>query len=320
WTDRNWRFLFRQIAREPLLYTEMVMDSAVLYNTHCLDDHIGFDRTVEPPLALQLGGNDPETLGRAVDAVETYSSEGGGGFSEINLNAGCPSNKAKRAGFGAELMQEPELVRQICSSMVRRSRGAEVTVKCRIGTDRRDSWADLLQFVHACRDGGVRRVVVHSRICVMCGLSPAQNRSVPPLRYDAVHRLAGCFPDMRFVLNGGLHCCDDFDAHLGTGGGHIGGGGYPYPCEHVRLWPPVQGVMVGREAYHNPWAWADVDRRYYGTANPCVSRREALLAYIDYAETVLEGGRVRSSLPYLVKPLHNFFSGCPTNKQYKQRL
>mmetsp|Transcript_17860 Transcript_17860/g.40063 ORF Transcript_17860/g.40063 Transcript_17860/m.40063 type:complete len:297 (-) Transcript_17860:52-942(-) len=236
WTDRNWRFLFRQIAREPLLYTEMVMDSAVLYNTHCLDDHIGFDRTVEPPLALQLGGNDPETLGRAVDAVETYSSEGGGGFSEINLNAGCPSNKAKRAGFGAELMQEPELVRQICSSMVRRSRGAEVTVKCRIGTDRRDSWADLLQFVHACRDGGVRRVVVHSRICVMCGLSPAQNRSVPPLRYDAVHRLAGCFPDMRFVLNGGLHCCDDFDAHLGTGGGHIGGGGYPYPCEQWEQW------------------------------------------------------------------------------------
>jgi tRNA-dihydrouridine synthase A len=175
----------------------------------------------------------------------------------------------------------------------------------------------------------------------MCGLSPAQNRSVPPLRYDAVHRLASCFPDMRFVLNGGLHCCDDFDAHLGTGRKHTGGGeqwehfpeklSLPPPptppsssssssSGSVRLWPPVQGVMVGREAYHNPWAWADVDWRYYGTANPCVSRREALLAYIDYAEAVLEGGCVRSSLPYLVKPLHNFFSGCPSNKQYKQRL
>jgi tRNA dihydrouridine synthase A len=397
WTDRHFRYLFRHIARCPLLYTEMIMDSAILYNLDKLDNFIGYNRSIEPPLALQLGGNSPETLGKAVEACEMY-----GGFSEINLNCGCPSNKAKRCGFGAELMLEPELVRQIVSEMIKRSRDTEITVKCRIGTNLRDSWDDLLEFVHACRDGGIRKIIVHARICVLCGLSPAQNRTVPPLRYDVVHRLVECFPDLQFVVNGGVKSHEDIhsllqwppstgrsstteelrycvckeedeeeegrehgpsfvDPVLGRQWGNSGrrfgdrnelresvfDAAYssmnnklslPYKSampldsgpsyteyagsgtETVRLWPPVHGVMVGREAYNNPWAWASADSSFYGKQDPGYSRREVLEEYLRYAEEVLAADGVRSSIPYLCKPLHNFFTGCSTNKLYKRHL
>jgi tRNA-dihydrouridine synthase len=389
WTDRHYRYLFRHIAQLPTLYTEMIMDTAILYNTNNLNEFLGHDRTFEPPLALQLGGSNPETLGRAVEVCEQY-----GGFNEINLNCGCPSNKAKRCGFGAELMLEPDLVRRITYEMKRKSSDVAVTVKCRIGTNIRDTWGHLLEFVHACRDGGIRKMIIHARICVLCGLSPAQNRNVPPLRYDVVSRLVDAFPDMRFVLNGGVRTFTEIDTLLGrpsSGSEHLSGDHAEYreygPSEYdpsdrlsvpvTRYSPvsvfsavldvqqeqreaewaadaaghlgkhgsyrdstrpdgtvdatgccgashppasPVHGVMVGREAYNNPWAWATTDSHFYGKVDPTYTRREALDRYLAYAEGVLHSGAARSSIPYLCKPLHNYFTGCRANKPYKQKL
>jgi len=367
WTDRNFRFLFRHISRESLLYSEMLMDSALVFNTDInrLEDYLGFDKIIEPPVALQLGGNNPETLGRAVETVERY-----GGYHEINLNCGCPSNKAKKVGFGAELMLEHDLVRQLVSTMKRRASSCDITVKCRIGTNRNESWEQLLSFVRACRDGGIRKMVIHARICMLSGLSPAQNRTIPPLRYDVVHQLVAAFPDMRFILNGGLQSYEDIDNHINSTGCGVEGlrdvfktGSLNYlsrladdnnytpiysssrqamPYEDiiqdstascrfndipssfeqpVTAWSPaVHGVMIGREAYNNPWRWADIDRYYYRRPNPGYSRREVLDLYLDYAELCQQEGRYRSTAAYLCKPLHNFFHGCLTNRLYKQKL
>lgn len=366
WTDRHYRYLFRHISSRAMLYTEMIMDSAILYNLTKLDDFIGYHRDLEPPLAIQLGGNNPETLARATEVCCEY-----GGFTEINLNCGCPSNKAKRCGFGGELMLEPNLVRSIVSQMNRRATAAEVTVKCRIGTNERDTWGNLVEFVHACRDGGIRKMVIHARICVLCGLSPAQNRTIPPLRYDIVSRLVDSFPEISFVLNGGVktyneidrllgncsvkntsHCCtcardelaedlpDALDGRveqwdileklsipLQVSSSQPPADDSPATAEchaalstPVKLWSAVHGVMVGREAYNNPWYWSNVDKHYYGKANPGNSRREVLDDYLVYAENVLQGDGPRSTIPYLCKPLHNFFVGCSTNKYYKRKL
>jgi tRNA-dihydrouridine synthase A len=160
----------RQITHRTLLFTEMTMDATLLYNASNLEPFIGHD-TVEYPLALQLGGSDPSTLGEAAYLCESYGS-----YSEINLNAGCPSNKAKKGGFGAELMLDPDLVQRIVMEMKRKVTHTEVTVKCRIGVTGRDSWEELLEFVHAVRDCGVRHMTIHARHCVLAGLSPAQNR------------------------------------------------------------------------------------------------------------------------------------------------
>mmetsp|Transcript_8976 Transcript_8976/g.13491 ORF Transcript_8976/g.13491 Transcript_8976/m.13491 type:complete len:406 (-) Transcript_8976:186-1403(-) len=347
WTDKNYRFLMRQITRQTVLYTEMVMDSALLHNPDRLEDFIDFCPAVEPPLALQLGGSDPEKLGAAVELSEFYN---GGLFSEINLNCGCPSNKAKKAGFGAELMLEPELVRQIVHEMIRKSSKTEITVKCRIGTNKRHSWEDLVEFVESCKAGGVNRMIIHSRICILSGLSPAQNRSVPPLQYDVVHRLVDAFPDMKFVINGGIRSFSEADSHLGLetrqkfrlsrrkcsdpegededkpSGGCTDWSSnvVEQECDMnpVPLWSasPVHGVMIGREAYNNPWMLADADRYYFGVPNPSLSRREALENYLQYCSDAQDKGEFKSNAAVLCKPLHNFFCGSPMNKIYKRKF
>jgi tRNA dihydrouridine synthase A len=375
WTDKNYRYLIRQITKQCVLYTEMVMDNALLHNPLKLDDFIDYDPVVEPPLVLQLGGNDPEKLGQAVELCENYK---GPHFTEINLNCGCPSNKAKKAGFGAELMLEPELVRQIVYEMKRKSTEADITVKCRIGTNQRNSWEELVEFVEACKQGGVRKMIVHSRICILCGLSPAQNRSVPPLRYDVTHSLVRAFPEMTFVLNGGLRTFEEVDSHLGlldpsesftnegipppevphcncsakneselgqqfpppphhslNSGSFIENDHFPPPSpfsfplppsdssSQSLLWsvtPPVHGVMIGREAYHNPWLLADVDRRYYHTANPGLSRRDVLERYLEYCDRAQDRGEFKALTPILCRPLHNYFHNHSRNGLYKRRF
>lgn len=368
------------------MYTEMVMDTTIIHNPQKLEHFIGYDRHLEPPLTIQLGGYNPERLGKAVELCESY-----GGFNEINLNCGCPSNKAKKCGFGAELMLEPELVRQIVSEMKRKSSTADITVKCRIGLNVRDTWGDLVKFVLASKEGGVNKMVIHARICVLNGLSPAQNRNVPPLRYDIVSRLVEAFPDMKFVLNGGVRTYEEADNLLGfdrstkeylrspslsTSTGAVRSWddverawdlteklSLPYkhhatatstpsepstqpstatpttlsdviaeencecdedaaPTSSV-LWDlahPVHGVMVGREAYNNPWAWADLDSHYHGVHNPSFSRREVLEEYLVYAEKYLQSDGPRATIPYLCKPLHNYFTGSAANKHYKRKL
>jgi tRNA-dihydrouridine synthase A len=188
----------------------MTMDTALTYNSTNLERFIGYNKDVEHPLAIQLGGCNPEKLGEAAYLCESFGS-----FNEINLNAGCPSNKAKKAGFGAELMLEPELVRRIVHEMKRRVTHTEITVKCRIGVTDRESYEDLLEFVEAVRAGGVNHMIIHARSCVLKGLSPAQNRTVPPLHPEIVHKLAKAHPEMTFVLNGGVESFDAAKMHLG---------------------------------------------------------------------------------------------------------
>lgn len=358
--------LISTICRETLLYTEMVNVGGLIHNPDKLDDFIDYDPDIEPPLALQLGGSDPDLLGRSVELCEQYK---GGHFSEINLNCGCPSNKAKKAGFGAELMLDPELVRRIVTEMNRKSHKTEITVKCRIGTNRTDKWEDLVGFVDACRAGGVRRIIVHARLCLLNGLSPAQNRTIPPLQYDVVHRLVETFPDMKFGLNGGVKSFGEADWHLGRhaadgygregedeGGGRISEGGAvcvggegvcaddgeegaihslhtdpdhieiapPYQGDPLPLWgvstSPIHTVMIGREAYHNPWMLADADRYFYNCPNPGYSRREVLEKYLLYCTKVQDSGEFKSSAAVLCRPLHNYFAGCGGhyNRQYKR--
>jgi tRNA-dihydrouridine synthase len=333
---------------------------------------------------LQLGGNDPLKLGQAVELCEQYK---GGNFCEINLNCGCPSNRAKKAGFGAELMMEPELVRQIVYEMKRRSHKTEITVKCRIGTNKRDKWEHLVEFINACKAGGVNRVIVHSRLCILNGLSPAQNRSIPPLIYDVAHHLVHTYPDMTFVLNGGIKSFEEVDMHMARGkwadepltctpwsppssfSQHTAEGtdtdinqhGLPEDGESLclagsdgccdsefldpgsaapefvsdshesqsdshrqykPLWAarPVHGVMIGREAYNNPWMLADADRYFYGVSNPGLSRREVLEAYLQYASEAQDRGEFKSTAPVLCRPLHNFFYGSDTNRLFKRKF
>lgn len=346
----------------------MVKDVAIVRNPDRLDDFIDFDEATEPPLALQLGGNDPATLGRAVELAENYK---GGHFSEINLNCGCPSNKAKKAGYGAELMLEPELVRQIVYEMNRHSSKSEITVKCRIGTSKKSSWEDLMEFVDACKQGGVQKMIIHSRLCMLNGLSPAQNRTVPPLKYEVTHRLVDAFPDMTFVLNGGIKSFAEADAHLGRAVVEFSDLSCNYSCEgkctsetgidnftsdcmgcndynsgaedltvsgsenvsvgtavhgqemELPLWQamsPVHGIMIGREAYNNPWMLANADHHFFQKTNPGMSRREVLETYLAYCSRAQDKGEFKSSAAVLCRPLHNFFTSCGGhhNRLYKR--
>eukprot|EP01039_Chlorochromonas_danica_P008149 gene8151-8991_t len=312
WTDRHWRYFMRLITNHTLLYTEMIMDNALIHNPENLEPFLGHHQD-EHPLAVQLGGNDPERLAEAAQLVDSYQT-----FHEINLNSGCPSNKAKKGGFGAELMLDPDLVRRIVYEMKRRVIHAEVTVKCRMGVTGRESFQDLVDYLHSIRNGGVRRVILHARNCILKGLSPAQNRNVPPLQYEAVHRIVKLFPDMQFILNGGIVSFDQASNHL-----H----GYniydDYEDEAYSL-PAVHGVMIGREAYNNPFSFRHADKLFFpqmvhDDSKPCL-RGDILTKYLDYAVDAQERELPGSNTCNIIKPLHNFFTNCDGNVIYKQCL
>lgn len=192
------------MTKRTKLFTEMVMDDAIFYNSANLDPYIGFDRVIEPPVALQIGGGcgSLEMIGEAAYLAQGF------GYSEINLNCGCPSSKAKSQGFGAELMLDPAKTREICHSMVRKTSIAEITVKCRLGVTGRDTFAELLEFIEAVRSTGVRNMYLHARKCELKGLTPAQNRTVPPLNYNWVYSLVELYPEMTFTLNGNPAKCE----------------------------------------------------------------------------------------------------------------
>jgi tRNA-dihydrouridine synthase A len=308
WTDRFWRYYFRLISRRTLLYTEMVMDNAIYYNATNLEPFLGH-HDVEHPLAIQLGGSNPESLGEAAYLCESFAK-----FHEINLNCGCPSNKAKKAGFGAELMLEPELVRQITHEMKRRVTATEITVKCRLGVTGRESFDDLIEFITNVKMSGITRVILHARSCVLKGLTPAQNRSIPPLHPEIVHKIVKLFPDMKFVLNGGLKDFTTCKQHLGW---------IDIPSDDASaedFQPPVHGVMIGREAYHNPFLFTTADSEFFGATNQYLTRWEVLEKYLDYAEQCQQQHLYHSNTCNLMKPLHNIFHGCITNHVYKQKL
>jgi tRNA-dihydrouridine synthase A len=250
WTDRHCRYFHRLLSRHALLYTEMVNAGAVLHGG--TERHLRFDAQ-EQPVALQLGGCEPGDLARAARLGEAW------GYREINLNCGCPSERVQRGAFGASLMKEPALVADCVKAMCNEVQ-VPVTVKHRVGLGRDESYGFVRDFVGQVADAGCRVFIVHARNAWLEGLSPKQNREIPPLRYEVVHRLKADFPDLVFTINGGL-ASDEALAEQLAG---------------------LDGAMIGREAYHNPWWLARWDTLYFGTSPQELSREGIEETMVDY--------------------------------------
>jgi tRNA-dihydrouridine synthase A len=283
WTDRHCRYFHRLLAPSARLYTEMVTTGAAIHGDR--DRLLGFD-PAEHPVALQLGGSDPDDLARASRIGADF------GYDEINLNCGCPSDRVQKGRFGACLMNEPERVRD-CLAAMRAAVAVPVTVKTRIGVDDNDSEAFLHEFVGTVAESGVETFIIHARKAWLSGLSPKQNREVPPLDHARVRRLAERFPGLRIVVNGGIEQSNQALAEL----------------EHV------DGVMLGRAAYQNPWVLAEIAGALgaAGVAN----REAAVLAMADYAEIQCEKG-VRVSL--IARHLLGLFRGRPGARAWRRNL
>ncbi len=260
WTDRHCRYFHRQITRHTRLYTEMVTTRALLHGD--LPRHLDFNAE-EHPLALQLGGSEPADLAQCARLAQQW------GFDEVNLNCGCPSERVQRGAFGACLMAEAALVGD-CVDAMRQACTLPVTVKHRIGIDKTESYDFVRDFVGTVNQrGGCTVFIVHARNAWLKGLSPKENREVPPLRYDMVYQLKTDFPDLTIVLNGGVNQNDQIEQHL----------------QHV------DGVMVGRQAYHEPWLMANWDSRYFGDPTAAPSRDAVEAQMVDYLEQVAAQGR-----------------------------
>lgn len=283
WTDRHFRRFLRTLTSTTRLYTEMVTTGALLHGD--VERHLGHDET-ELPLTLQLGGDDPEALARCAALGEAW------GYDEVNLNVGCPSDRVQRGRFGACLMAEPGVVAEGVAAM-RAACTLPVTVKHRLGIDDLDSDEHLTRFVAALVEAGVDGIVVHARKAWLSGLSPKANRSVPPLQPERVLRLERLFPGLRVELNGGVR---DLDAAVGW-------------LAHV------DGVMIGRAAYEDPWLFASADARVAGVPGPAPHREGALLAYLPYVEARLQAG---TPLPAITRHLLGLFRGQPGGRAFRR--
>jgi tRNA-dihydrouridine synthase A len=283
WSDRHCRYFFRQLAPRARLYTEMVTTGALLHGDAAR--HLRFGRA-EHPVALQLGGSDPEELARCARLGEQW------GYDEINLNCGCPSERVQRGAFGACLMSEPELVAE-CVRAMRLACGVPVSVKHRLGVDRIEDYAFVRTFVEALAQAGCSVFVVHARNAILKGLSPKENRAVPPLRYADVRRLKRDFPRLTIVLNGGLHSDDEIDRQLGF----------------------LDGVMLGRVAYHDPWFLAHTHARLWQEASP--TRAQVIERMLDYAQSEL---RLGTPLRAITRHMLGLYHGQPRARLWRQML
>jgi len=285
YTDRHARYFLRLISRHTLLYTEMVTTGAVLHGDRAqlLKFH-----PAEHPLALQLGGSDPVELAECAQIAEDS------GFDEVNLNIGCPSDRVQSGRFGACLMAEPKLVAECVAAMNARV-NIPVTVKCRIGIDDMDEYSGLEHFVETVAAAGCDHFIVHARKAWLKGLSPKQNREVPPLRYDDVYRLKAEHPSLAITINGGIKTQDEIAMHL----------------------QQVDGVMLGREAYHNPYLLADVDQRYYASQSPVISREQVIIKLIDYIDDEMSRG---TRLHSMTRHIHGLFAACPGARNWRREL
>jgi tRNA-dihydrouridine synthase A len=255
WSDRHCRLFHRYISRHTWLYTEMVTTGAILYGD--ITRHLDFNQE-EHPVALQLGGSEPAELALAAKRGQEW------GYDEINLNCGCPSERVQKGAFGACLMAEPVLVAD-CVKAMRDAVDIDVTVKHRIGINDVDSYAFVRDFVGQISEAGCRTFIVHARNAILKGLSPKENREVPPLKYDYAYQLKKDFPSLEIIINGGIKTVEDIDLHL----------------------LHVDGVMLGREAYHNPYLMTSFDARYYGDSTPANTREEVVIAMLPYIRAQL---------------------------------
>jgi len=285
WTDRHDRYFLRLLTRHALLYTEMITANAALHGDR--EYLLGFDEA-EHPIALQLGGSDPKTLAQACRIAEDF------GYDEINLNVGCPSDRVQSGQFGACLMEEPDLVGD-CVAAMQASVKIPVTVKCRIGVDDQDGEETLDHFTRIVAAAGTKTLIVHARKAWLEGLSPKQNRDIPPLDYERVYRLKQRYQDLEIILNGGVISLDQAARHL----------------EHV------DGVMIGRAAYQNPYILAEVDARFFGSKTTTPTRHEIVEALLPYVERQLKRG---VSLNAITRHILGLFQGMPHARAWRRHL
>ncbi|GMQ97221.1 MAG: tRNA dihydrouridine(20/20a) synthase DusA [Gammaproteobacteria bacterium] len=258
YTDRHARFLMRLLTRHTMLYTEMITSGAIKHGDK--DRLLAFNQA-EHPLALQVGGHDPDEM-----AISARSAEEKG-FDEVNINVGCPSSRVRSGRIGACLMAEPKTVAN-CVKAMRKACELPVTVKCRTGIDSQDSFDSLLDFIQCVSYAGCKTFIIHARKAWLEGISPKQNRDLPPLCYDKVYRVKQVLPELEIIINGGIKTFDQIDAHL-----------------HY-----ADGVMIGRAAYHDPWMLASADSRLFNDKDAMSNREQVILGYLPYVEAQLTQG------------------------------
>lgn len=285
WTNRHCRFFHRQLTRQALLYTEMVTTGALLHGD--IARHLRFD-PAEHPVALQLGGSEPDALARCAQIAADW------GYDEINLNVGCPSDRVQKGTFGACLMAQPQLVAD-CIKAMTDAVPLPITVKHRIGIDAQDSQVALVDFVGTVAEAGCTTFIVHARKAWLQGLSPKENRDVPPLQYERVHALKTDFPHLTIVINGGIQSLDEAAMHL----------------------QKVDGVMLGRAAYQNPWLLADVDARFFAGKNPVNQPQDVIPCMRDYISQHLKAG---GRLSQITRHMLGLFQGMPGAKAWRRIL
>lgn len=285
WTDRHARMFMRQFSQHARLYTEMVTCGAIIHgDSH---KHLQF-HTKEHPVALQLGGAEPEPLIACAIKGQEY------GYDEINLNVGCPSDRVQSGRFGACLMAEPQQV-ALCVKAMQAEVDIPITVKCRIGIDDLDSYQHLRGFVEQIQASGCQQLIVHARKAWLQGLSPKQNREIPPLDYERVYQLKKDFKDLTIVINGGIESLEACQQHL----------------------QQVDGVMLGRAAYHNPYLLSQVDQILFGDNRPVIKRSQALLNFIPYVDEQLSQGVY---LSHISRHVLGLFQGIPGAKLYRRHI
>ncbi|MFN5234803.1 MAG: tRNA dihydrouridine(20/20a) synthase DusA [Burkholderiaceae bacterium] len=286
WTDRHCRYFHRQITRHTWLYTEMVTTGSVIYGDAARQ--LDFNPE-EQPVALQLGGSEPGDLAKCAKLGQQW------GYDEINLNCGCPSERVVRGAFGACLMAEPKLVADCVKAMCDAA-DIDVSVKHRIGLDDVSSYAFVRDFVGTVAEAGCKIFIVHARNAILKGLSPKENREIPPLKYDFVYQLKRDFPELEIIINGGIRSVEEIDEHL----------------KHL------DGVMIGREAYHNPWLLSAFDERFYGDVPQPKSRLQVVEAMLPYIEAQVATGGPRMNS--IVRHMLGLMSGLRGARLFRQQM
>lgn len=285
WTDKHCRYFHRLLTKHAVLYTEMVTTGAILHGQ--TERHLRFN-TEEHPVALQLGGSEPLEMAQCASMAADY------GYDEVNINVGCPSERVQKGAFGACLMAEPQLIADCVASMQAKL-AIPVTVKNRIGIDDQDDYEGLHQFISTVSAAGCKTFIIHARKAWLKGLSPKENREIPPLRYELVYQIKREFPELEIIINGGITSLSACPGHL----------------------QQVDGVMIGREAYHNPWLLAEVDTEIYGTPRQMLDRYvvlEAMLIYMQQQES--QGARVS----HIGRHILGLFQGLPGARQWRRHL
>ena len=285
WTDRHCRYLLRLVTQRALLYTEMLTTGALLQGDR--QRFLAHD-VAEHPLALQLGGSNPVELAECAHIGADY------GYDEINLNVGCPSDRVQSGGIGACLMAEPELVAD-CVAAMNAAVSVPVTVKTRIGIDDRDSFEELAHFIRSVQAAGCNTFIIHARKAYLQGLSPKENRTVPPLNYDFAYRIKQMFPELVIILNGGIERLDEAHAHLQR----------------------VDGVMLGRAAYHNPYVLAQADKQIFNDTHPIPGRDDIVHGIIPYIERELKQG---TRLKHITRHMLGLYQGTPGARHWRRHL